>query len=77
MLEMLQILARITKEPHPSPGQSHISAHLLNSPLYERKYARAYFSEENSKDAIDLQMQIARGAKIALEEQSVSRLLGF
>ncbi|KAF8588475.1 NIC-domain-containing protein [Ramaria rubella] len=69
MLEILHILTKITKEPPALPRQSHSGAHLLNTPLYERKFARAYLADENSREAASLRIQIARGAKEALEEQ--------
>jgi len=69
MLEILHILTKITGEPPALPRQSHGGAHLLNTPIYERKFARAYLGDENSREAIELRTQIARGSKEALEEQ--------
>lgn len=71
MLEILQILVKITGEPPAVPRQSHGGAHLLNMPIYERKFARAYLGDENSREAIGLRTQIARGSKEALEDQFV------
>ncbi|KAF8525242.1 nucleoporin-interacting protein NIC96 [Hysterangium stoloniferum] len=67
--EILHILTKITKEPPALPRQSHGGAHLLNMPIYDRKYARAYLGDENSREAVDLRIQIAHGSKAALEEQ--------
>lgn len=69
MHEILHILTKITREPPALPRQSHSGAHLLNTPIYERKYARAYLGDENSREAVALRTQIAKGAKEALEEQ--------
>ncbi|KIJ45082.1 hypothetical protein M422DRAFT_46895 [Sphaerobolus stellatus SS14] len=69
MLEILQILAKITGEPQSGLPQSHSGAHLLNTPQYERKFAKAYLGDENTKDAIQLRTRIARGSKAALEQQ--------
>lgn len=69
MQEILHILTKVTKEPPALPRQSHSGAHLLNTPIYERKYARAYLGDENSREAVELRTQIAKGAKEALEEQ--------
>jgi len=69
MLEILQILAKVTAEPNTGLRQSHSSAHLLNTPMYERKYAKAYLGDENTQDAVQLRIQIARGSKSALEDQ--------
>ncbi|KAF8572687.1 hypothetical protein K439DRAFT_1625599, partial [Ramaria rubella] len=57
------------EEPPALPRQSHNGAHLLNTPLCERKYARAYLADENSREAANLRIQIVQGAKEALEEQ--------
>lgn len=71
MQEILHVLLNITKEPPIISQPSHGSAHLLNTPMYERKYARAYLDQQNSQD---MRIQIIRGAKEALEEQYVSPL---
>ena len=47
----------------------HAGAHVLNAPLFERKYARVYLGDPESRDAVELRKQIARGAREALEEQ--------
>ncbi|GJJ09412.1 hypothetical protein Clacol_003634 [Clathrus columnatus] len=64
----LHILLKIIKEP-PVYNMSHGNAHLLNSPMYERKYARAYLNRESVQEAHGLRTQIVKGAKEALEEQ--------
>ncbi|KAF8491289.1 nucleoporin-interacting protein NIC96 [Gautieria morchelliformis] len=69
MQETLHILTKITQEPPALPRQSHSGAHLLNTPIYERKYSRAYLGDENNREAVELRVQIAKGAKEALEEQ--------
>ncbi|KAG6880954.1 hypothetical protein C0993_003512, partial [Termitomyces sp. T159_Od127] len=66
---IFHILAKITAEPPALPPVEHASAHILNAPLFERKYARAYLGDPSSRDAIALRRQIARGAREALEEQ--------
>ena len=71
MHDILHILTKITREPPALPRESHGGAHLLNTPIYERKYARAYLGDENSREAVELRSQIAKGAKEALEEQYV------
>ncbi|KAI0053140.1 nucleoporin-interacting protein NIC96 [Auriscalpium vulgare] len=63
------ILAKITEEPPALPPLEHAGAHILNTPLFERKYARAYLGDPASRDAADLRRQIARGAREAFEEQ--------
>lgn len=69
MSQIFHILAKITAEPPALPPVEHASAHILNAPLFERKYARAYLGDPSSRDAIALRRQIARGAREALEEQ--------
>lgn len=63
------ILSKITAEPPALPPIEHAGAHVLNAPLFERKYARVYLGDPESRDAIALRRQIARGAREALEEQ--------
>ncbi|KAH0590136.1 hypothetical protein H2248_000313 [Termitomyces sp. 'cryptogamus'] len=69
MSQIFHILAKITAEPPALPPIEHASAHILNAPLFERKYARAYLRDPSSRDAIALRRQIAKGAREALEEQ--------
>ncbi|KAJ3723408.1 nucleoporin-interacting protein NIC96 [Lentinula raphanica] len=64
---MFTVLAKITQEPPSLPPVEHASAHILNSPVYERKYAKAYLSSPTPQLA--LRKQIATGARQALEEQ--------
>jgi hypothetical protein len=47
----------------------HAGAHILNAPLFERKYARVYLGDPESREAVALRKQIAKGAREALEEQ--------
>ncbi|EIW53679.1 NIC-domain-containing protein [Trametes versicolor FP-101664 SS1] len=63
------VLAKITGEPASLPPLSHTGAHILNAPLIERKYARAYLGDRESREAVELRRQIAKGARQALQEQ--------
>ena len=63
------ILSKITAEPPALPPIEHAGAHILNAPLFERKYARVYLGDPDSRDAVALRRQIAKGAREALEEQ--------
>ena len=63
------ILAKITQEPPFLPPIEHAGAHVLNAPLLERKYARVYLGDPESRDAAALRRQISKGAREALEEQ--------
>ncbi|OJT04938.1 Meiotically up-regulated gene 87 protein [Trametes pubescens] len=63
------VLAKITGEPASLPPLSHAGAHILNAPLIERKFARAYLGDPESREAVELRRQIAKGAREALEEQ--------
>jgi nuclear pore complex protein Nup93 len=63
------VLSKITAEPPALPPIEHASAHILNAPLFERKYARAYLGDQESREAIALRQQITSGAREALEEQ--------
>ncbi|EKM83342.1 hypothetical protein AGABI1DRAFT_103578 [Agaricus bisporus var. burnettii JB137-S8] len=67
--QAFHILARITDEPPALPPIEHAGAHILNAPVFERKYARTYLGDPESRDAVALRKQIARGAREALEEQ--------
>ncbi|KAJ3859420.1 nucleoporin-interacting protein NIC96 [Lentinula novae-zelandiae] len=67
---MFTVLANITQEPPSLPPLEHASAHILNSPVFERKYAKAYLTSQTP--AISLRKQIASGARQALEEQYLS-----
>ncbi|RPD59374.1 nucleoporin-interacting protein NIC96 [Lentinus tigrinus ALCF2SS1-7] len=63
------VLAKITGEPPSLPPIAHAGAHILNAPLIERKFARAYLGDPESREAVELRRQIAKGAREALEEQ--------
>ncbi|KAI0747814.1 nucleoporin-interacting protein NIC96 [Daedaleopsis nitida] len=63
------VLSKITGEPPALPPIAHAGAHILNAPLIERKFARAYLGDPESRDAIELRRHIAKGAREALEEQ--------
>ncbi|KAH9855804.1 nucleoporin-interacting protein NIC96 [Lenzites betulinus] len=67
--QTFHILSKITGEPPALPPLSHAGAHILNAPLIERKFARAYLGDTESREAIELRRQIAKGAREALEEQ--------
>ncbi|KAG6816414.1 hypothetical protein H0H87_006151 [Tephrocybe sp. NHM501043] len=67
--QIFHILSRITAEPPTLPPIEHAGAHILNAPLFQRKYARVYLGDANSRDAAALRRQIAKGAREALEEQ--------
>lgn len=69
MVQTFQTLAKITAEPPALPPVEHASAHILNSPLFERKHARAYLGDPESRDAIALRRQITKGARESLELQ--------
>lgn len=69
MTQNFHVLAKITGEPPALPPLEHASAHILNAPLFERKYARVYLGNPESREAVELRKQIARGAREALEEQ--------
>lgn len=63
------MLAKITAEPPALPPVEHAGAHILNTPIFERKYAKAYLGGPESRDAAALRRQIAKGAREALEDQ--------
>lgn len=69
MTQNFHVLAKIVGEPPSLPPLEHASAHILNTPLFERRYARTYLGNPDSRDAVALRTQIARGAREALEEQ--------
>ena len=69
MTQNFHILAKITEEPPALPPVEHASAHILNAPLFERKFARVYLGSPDSREAVALRRQIAKGAREALEEQ--------
>ena len=69
MTQNFHILAKITEEPPALPPVEHASAHILNAPLFERKFARVYLGSPESHEAASLRRQIAKGAREALEEQ--------
>ena len=69
MTQNFHVLAKITGEPPALPPLEHAGAHILNAPLFERKYARVHLGDPESRDASNLRRQIAKGAREALEEQ--------
>lgn len=69
MTSNFEILAKITMEPAGLPPVEHAGAHILNTSIFERKYAKAYLGNPESRDAVSLRRQIAKGAREALEHQ--------
>ncbi|KAF8341685.1 nucleoporin-interacting protein NIC96 [Amanita rubescens] len=69
MTQNFHVLAKIAQEPPYLPPIEHAGAHVLNAPLFERKYARVYLGDPESREAAVLRRQIAKGAREALEEQ--------
>ncbi|KAJ3515637.1 hypothetical protein NLJ89_g1635 [Agrocybe chaxingu] len=69
MTQNFHVLAKITSEPPALPPVEHAGAHILNAPMFERKWARVYLGDPESREAIALRRQIAKGAREALEEQ--------
>jgi nuclear pore complex protein Nup93 len=69
MTQNFHVLSKITSEPPALPPVEHASAHILNAPLFERKYARVYLGDPESRESAALRRQIAKGAREALEEQ--------
>ncbi|KAF7986143.1 hypothetical protein HWV62_38508 [Athelia sp. TMB] len=69
MTSNFEVLAKITAEPPALPPVEHAGAHILNTPIFERKYAKAYLGSPDSRDAAALRRQIAKGAREALEDQ--------
>lgn len=69
MTQIYHILSKITTEPPALPPVEHAGAHILNAPLFERKYARVYLGDPESREGVALRKQIAKGAREALEEQ--------
>ncbi|CAA7267671.1 unnamed protein product [Cyclocybe aegerita] len=69
MTQNFHVLAKITSEPPALPPVEHAGAHILNAPMFERKWARVYLGDPESRESIALRRQIAKGAREALEEQ--------
>jgi nuclear pore complex protein Nup93 len=69
MTSNFEVLAKITSEPPALPPVEHAGAHILNAPIFERKYSKAYLGNPKSRDAAALRRQIAKGAREALEDQ--------
>ncbi|KAJ2926873.1 hypothetical protein H1R20_g10202, partial [Candolleomyces eurysporus] len=67
--QIFHILSKITGEPPALPPIEHASAHIINTRLFERKFARVYLGNADSRDAVGLRQQIAKGSREALEEQ--------
>lgn len=51
MAQTFHVLSKITQEPPSLPPLEHQSAHILNTPLLARKYARAYLSTSSPAPA--------------------------
>jgi hypothetical protein len=69
MTSNFELLAKITSEPPALPPVEHAGAHILNAPIFERKYSKAYLGNPESRDAAALRRQITKGAREALEDQ--------
>ncbi|KAF7315286.1 Nucleoporin-interacting protein [Mycena indigotica] len=69
MSQNFHVLAKITGEPPALPPTEHASAHILNAPTLERKYACVYLGNQETREAAALRRQITNGARQALEEQ--------
>lgn len=69
MTQNFDILAKITMEPPSLPPVEHAGAHILNAPAFERRFARAYLGDPESREAANLRRQIANGARESLEKQ--------
>ena len=69
MTQNFHVLAKITQEQPYLPPIEHAGAHMLNASLFERKYARVYLGDPESREAAALRRQITKGAREALEEQ--------
>ena len=67
--QLFHTLTKITAEPPALPPLEHAGAHILNAPRFERKYARVYLGDQESREATALRVQVAAGARAALEEQ--------
>ncbi|QRW05028.1 nucleoporin-interacting protein NIC96 [Ceratobasidium sp. AG-Ba] len=66
----LELLRHMVAEP-PSLTlpSSHSQAHILNTPLLERRYARAHLGNQDAPAAAELRTNIANGARVGLEKQ--------
>ncbi|KAG9101494.1 hypothetical protein FS749_006397 [Ceratobasidium sp. UAMH 11750] len=66
----LELLRHMVAEP-PSLTlpSSHSQAHILNTPLLERRYARAHLGNQDAPAAAELRTNISNGARIGLEKQ--------
>lgn len=62
-------LADMVEESTGLPPVEHLAAHISNTVSIERKYARAYLGDQDTRDASQLRRQIAAGARKALEKQ--------
>ncbi|KAH7911827.1 Nup93/Nic96-domain-containing protein [Hygrophoropsis aurantiaca] len=69
MVQNFHVLSKITQEPPALPPVEHAGAHILNSPLFERKYAKVYLGDSESREAAALRTQITKGSREALEDQ--------
>ena len=66
MTQKFPYFRKITEKP---PDVPHASAHILNAPLFERRFTRVYLGTPESREAAALRRQVAKGAREALEEQ--------
>jgi hypothetical protein len=52
MTQHFHILSKVTAEPPALPPVEHTGVHILNAPLFDRKYARVYFGDQESRDPV-------------------------
>ncbi|KIM32731.1 hypothetical protein M408DRAFT_326475 [Serendipita vermifera MAFF 305830] len=64
-----QFLASIVDESPALPSAEHMGAQVSTVGTSERKYAKAYLGDPDSREAIQLRRQIAAGAQRSLETQ--------
>jgi nuclear pore complex protein Nup93 len=60
MTQHFHILSKVTAEPPALPPVEHTGAHILNAPLFNWKYARVYFGDQESRDPIALNNAIPK-----------------
>ncbi|KAF8605011.1 nucleoporin-interacting protein NIC96 [Ceratobasidium sp. AG-I] len=66
----LELLRHMVAEPTSlSLPSSHSQAHILNTPLLERSFARAHLGNQDTPAATQLRTRISDGARAGLEKQ--------
>ncbi|KAG8703494.1 hypothetical protein FRC09_004138 [Ceratobasidium sp. 395] len=66
-LELLRYM--VAEPPSLTLPSSHSQAHILNTPLLERLYARAHIGNQDAPAASELRTNISNGARVGLEKQ--------